>query len=708
MQALDVIAFDLDRLSRDGYCADAVEMAREALQLLTPPEQISTTECAARYRKLPAPEGSGFIYWSPTLTPYINGIQDALDDPRVELIAVIKPGRVGGTVAAENHLFKRMKFGPLTDTLWYLPSESEVDSYIDSTVAPMFRLHPDLQAKIGKGRSDDKRTFKKVSGRKLEYMSVNNKTITGRQGGLIVGDEIDAIVRRLRGTFVTQVKTRGRTLGSRRKAYLCSHPDLGWTSGIGAAYRETTRGLFWWACPHCMSWSSPCPPARHRMILDYERAVGVSDDDYLGRVAATACLICPHCGAAITDEHKAEMLLGGKWVFEGQEIAEDGAVTGEPRSMTALGFWIHGTMSPFVKFSELARDVEGAKREHQRTRKPERLREVTSKVLGEVYEGATGAGGALEPRMLERRAAAEGFPVGAAPGETMFITAAVDVGGSKFDVSIYGWDLEGRSWLIDRITIKQRLWVDGVMRDLRTAERIDDWNVLEDQVLNRVIPLVDQPDMALPIAGMAIDTGDGNVTWKAREFARRMSVKGYSWGKGANRWERVRLIKGARSPLATELPAKGRTVSVNEEGKVVDPVVLEWDLGVHKLKMLSVERLAVTDGGPGQCYFATGLPQSTFAEFTGEVLIDGSWERRGPNESLDLFGYNEAVRLMLRPERVDIKWDTLRPVWARPVTIETARDAAPSAPVIQRPAPPPKAKRTIFERFDQLNREEER
>ncbi|WP_374139530.1 phage terminase large subunit family protein, partial [Sphingomonas sp.] len=95
----------------DGFCADPVQMAREALQLLTPPEQISTTECAARYRKLPAPEGSGFIYWSPTLTPYINGIQDALDNPRTELLAVIKPGRVGGTVAAENHQFKRMKFG---------------------------------------------------------------------------------------------------------------------------------------------------------------------------------------------------------------------------------------------------------------------------------------------------------------------------------------------------------------------------------------------------------------------------------------------------------------------------------------------------------------------------------------------------------------------------------------------------------------------
>ena len=703
VEALERIERDLERLSRDGFCADPVAMAREALQLLTPPEQISTTECAARYRRLPGPEGSGTIPWSPTLTPYINGIQDALDDPRVEFVAVIKPGRVGGTVAAENHLFKRLKFGPLTDTLWYLASESEVDSYIDSTVAPMFTLHPELQAKVGHGRSDDKRGFKRISGRKLEYLPVNKKTITGRQAGFIVGDEIDTITVRLRGTFATQVKVRGRTLGTRRKAYLCSHPDLGWTSGIAAAWKETNRALWWWECPHCDGWSSPCPPARHRTILDYERSSGLGDDEYLDRVAATATLLCPHCGVGIGDEHKSALLLGGKWVFEGQEIdPATGEVTGEPRSMVACGFWIHGTMSPFVKFAELARDFEGATLEYQRTRKPERLREVTAKVMGEVYEG-TGAGGkSLEPRALERRARDASFPLGTAPNGVLFVVVAVDVGGSKFDVAFRGYDLEGRSWLIDRITIKQRRWPDGVMRDIRPSERIDDWLVLEDTVLNRLIPLADDAMLALPVAAMAIDSGDGNVTWKAREFARRMSQAGHKWGP----FERVRLIKGAKSALAPELPVSGRRISRDDEGKPVLPVVLEWDLGVHKLKTLAIERVATTDGGPGQCYFADGLPSSVFAEYSGEVLIDGKWERRGPNEQLDLDAYCEAVRLMLRPDRADIKWETRRPVWARPVEVaeQTPDDFQP--PV--RAAKPAAAGKTIFERFGDLNKTEER
>lgn len=707
MEALERIERDLGVLARDGYCASIVDIASEAIKFLTPPEQISTTECAARYRRFPAPEGSGSVPWSPTLTPYINDIQDALDDPRIELIAVIKPGRVGGTVAAENHLFKRLKFGPPTDTLWYLGAGTEVDAYIDNVVATMFKLHPDIQAKVGKARSDDKRNFKRIAGRKLEYLQVNKNTITNRQAGFIVGDEIDTIQPRLRGTFASQVKIRGRTLGSRRKGYLCSHPDLGWTSGIGAAYKETNRGLWYWPCPQCGGFSSPCPPAKFRTKLFYERPAGVSDDDYFEIVASTACLICPHCGGEIADAHKAAMLADRKLVFAGQDITADGKVLGDPTSIIATGFWIHGTFSPFVKFAELARDLESATLDYKRTRNPQRLREVTSKVIGEPYEGADGNLAKLAPEKLEARSQATSLEIGTAPDEVLFVTAAVDVGGSKFDISKYGWDLEGRSWLIDRITLKQRRWPDGVMRDLRPAERIEDWDVLRTEVLDRLIPLADDPTMALPIAGMSIDTGDGHVTWKAREFARRMALAGYYWGPSTARWERVRLIKGAKSPDAPELPVKGREISKDEQGNAIAPVVLEWDLGVHKLKTLSVERLAVTDGMPGQCFFADGLPKSTFAEFTGEVLIDEKWERRGPNESLDLFGYAEAVRLMLRPDRADIKWDVRRPVWARPVPIGAVEPDEDGA-IRQPPPPAQKPKSNIFERFDALNQPEER
>lgn len=702
---LIAVEAELEALASGEYLADPAELVRGALELLTPPELISTTECAAKYRLIPNPEGTGSSLWSPTLTPYINGIQDALDDQEVSLVIVPKPGRVGGTVAAENHLFKRLKFGPLADTLWYLPSDSEVDSYADRTVAKLFELHPDIQAKVGPRRSDDKRTFKRVSGRILEYLQINRRTITGRTGGYVVGDEIDAANPKLRGTFVQQAQVRGATLGSRFKGYLCSHMDAGWTSGIAAAWKESSRGIWYWPCPHCGAFSSPCPTAPNgcRMTLDYERPKGVDDDEMLDRVEHSAGLLCPHCGKKAADIHKPEMLLRGVWVHKGQTIARDGTVTGEPKSKKVLGFWIHGTMSPWVSWGDLARRYVAALKRFEDTKKSDRLQEVSAKVLGEVYEGAGASSKAVDPAALKSRSEAiardERFEVGTAPAAVKFVVAAVDVGNSRFDVLIRGFDLEGRSWVIDRFTI-----YDWNGRNIRPAERIDDWTVLESRVLNLLVPLAEDPEMALPIAGVAIDTGGGKsklsseepaVTWKAREFARRMLRKRVSGDNGY----RIRLIKGFSRPGGEEILG-GREINKDDQQRPVKPSVREFNLNVDALKAKEIERLA-TQEGPGFVRFAEGLPENTFTELAGEALIDGKWERRGPNETLDLMGYTEAVRILLQPERADIKWDTRPPAWARPIPLEEEDETSAVVPIAAAAA---KQKPSAIDRLAALNR----
>lgn len=702
----DFLKAEIAKIGAGAFLCPIEDLALPATELVTPPARISTTDCAARYRLIPDKEGSGASLWDASLTPYMNGIQDALDDPDVGLVIVPKPARTGGTVGAENHLFKRLKFGPLTDVLWYLPSDSEVDSYARRHVKKLFGLHPDIAAKVGKARTDDTMTFKVVAGRDLEWLQLNARTVTARDAGYIVGDEIDAMNRKLMPTFVDQVKVRGATAGENFKGYLCSHMDAGWTVGIAAAWKESSRGIWYWACPHCARYSSPCPtaPKGWRMVLDYIRLSGVSDDNLLDKVEASAGMKCPHCGERAAEIHKPAMLASGQWVHEGQSIAPDGTVTGEPRSKRVLGFWIHGTMSPWVEWGDLARRFVAALLVFERTKKPQRLREVTAKGLGEVYEG-TKAADSLELSRRETTFAAGTFPDDQG---ALFATAAVDVGKRKFDVMIIGWDLEGRSWVIDRFTIWARR-VGKRDQEVRPAERIEDWNVIEEQVLLRELPLASDPNFRMPIAGVAVDTGGSagekdsdepeGVTWKAREFARRMARKRHYWGAATNPWHKVRLIKGSKTPSAPELPLKGREINRDEVGRPVAPVLLEWDLGVNRLKTLTTERLAETEGGPGQVAFAQGLPHSAFEEFVGEVKIDGKWERRAPNESLDLFGYNEAVRLMLRPDRADIKWDTRPPIWARPVPIAGEDENLPEPQA----AGPATQKRSPIERLADLN-----
>jgi len=669
------IEADLERLARDGYCADPLDQVAAALGLLTPPERISITECAAQGRLLPTSTG-GARLWSATMTPYINGVQDALDDPLIRAVVVPGAARTGKTLAPENALFKRLKYGPMTDVLWYLPGEADVEAYADVTFAPFFELHPQIAAQVGKRPSDNKRKLKRVGGRFIQILPANTNTVRGRQAPFIVGDEIDGFRKSLRTNFRQQVAIRSRAYGNTGKAYLCSHPDAGWSDGISAAWLESTRGIWWWPCPECEGWSSPCPTAEIRSVLDFDRPSGMSGDDLLDHVEATACLLCPHCGVAIGNDEKAGMLALGKWVFDGQTIATDGTVTGSIRPNDTAGFWIHGTMSPFVSWGQLAREYVGALVFFENTGKHERLREVTAKSLGEVYSGG---GGAVDPAKLKRRArdtndadaaGQAGHRLKTVPRWVLFLTAAVDVGGNKFDVLVMGWGHDGEGVIVDRFTLKAG--PDG--RSLSPGMRQDDALIIRDKVMRAVYPLAHDPTRGMPIASTAIDTGGvPGWTWKAREFGRQMKL-GPCAGDLAYR---LRLIKGARFAKAPEI-GNGREVNKDDFGKPISPPVTEYDLGVHRLKELIADRFSIDVPGPGYLHLPVDFDPRYLDEMTNETLLDGKWERRGPNETFDLLVYAEAARQMLKPERPSIDWLRRPPSWARPIKLVADTEMQPT------------------------------
>lgn len=708
------LARDIEALGAGAYLQDPVELVAEALALFRPPENISTVECAERYRYIPTPKGDGKRLWSRDLTPYNVEPMNALDEPGVTEVIMPKAARTGGTVVGENYLFKLMRYGPMGDVGWFLKSDSEVKAYADKGFRDMFDLHPEIRAKVGTGRSDNTLERKIVDGRSVELLPANPTKFTNRQFYLMVGDEIDTYQDRICASFVDQARIRGRALGTNRKVFMASHMDKGWSTGIAAAWIDTSRGIFVWPCAECGCWASPYPtkywPEVAQTQLWYKKAEeGAGRDVCIDMARDSAALKCPHCGCLLDDEQRHEMIDLGKWLHKGQTLDLEAGICGERAEGSALGFWVHGTMSKMIALPDLARDLESARSHYRATRKVDRLREVTAKVLGEIFEGAGEAGTVDAAKLQQRRKAEEadgrGFERGSVPSEALFLTQSVDVGHGKFDLLVRGWDVEGRSWLIDRVTLRQRQWEDGAVRDLRPAERIEDWHVLDDWI-DRKWPMADDPSQGLPVAITLIDAGDGNVTWKAYEYARRMS--GRKWGQ----FSAVRVIKGNASAKAPEIPPAGTPIAKDQNGKPVHPVIRLYTLGVHRLKELELERLAAEDGGPGQWYIANGIARRHIEELFGERLIGGKWERHGDNETLDLAGYCEAGRLMLQPDRKGIKWaePERRPPWARPVSLfEEGGDRSGSG---AREARPGKAKAdkptSILERFDQTaNRDED-
>lgn len=703
-------------VAQDAFCADIVDLAAAELRYLEPPREVSTLEYSVEHRKIRQSDGET-TDWSLDLTPYLAPIMAAIDRPDANEIVVPKPARSGGTVVAENYALKTMEFGPAGDIMWYLKGPKEVGSYANRVFKPLFEDHEGVASKIGKSASDNTLTLKRIGGFTIELLEMSAATTTNRQGRLIVFDEPDTYNKKFASNFLEQGRQRQRMVGSLRKIYACAHPDIGWSGGIAQAWLQSSQGIFIMACSDCGGHGSPYPtkhwPDVPRFKLHYEKSpertpVGAR----LKRAEGTAAMLCPHCGALLDDEQRKDMVseaitqgrerhpefLHGPFLHAGQSFDVEQGVVGEMDPTITMGFWIHALLVCQVSLAELAKELEGALEHQERTGKADKVRQVMVRTFGEVYEGAAGSesvdAASLRDRVKSMATSDEpvSYRMGEIPDGPLFATAAIDTGGNRFDVVIRGWDLQRRSWLIDRFTIRQRMHPDGVMRDIRPTRVADDWMVLESQVIDRMIPLQSDPSKALPVAVTMIDTGDGNATWLAYEFARRMDRK--RWGD----WRKVRCIKGVGGKRErVTAPTK---ISKDSEGKVVSPVITLHTLGVDDLKRDTVSDLAISDGSPGQCYFALNTPRDAYDEFFGETEQEGKWVRSGPNESLDCYAYAEAGRIMLEPDRENRMWDdpAKRPIWARPIDLSPPEEADE---VPARPAEP--AKRSIFDRFDQLN-----
>lgn len=653
---------------------------------------------------MPVSAGGGAIRYDRNRTPYNLGPMAALDAPKAKLIVMVKPSRSGGTCVAENYIFKLMKFGPMTSIGWYLNSDEAVTQYVQNIVKPMFDANPDLSQMIGRDRGDNKDAAKKVRGYMVEWLAAKDGNFRNREPGVMVCDETDAWMKKYAASPKAQIEGRQKQLGAQRKAIIMSHPDLGWKSGAASAWVDTSRGVYIMRCPECAhyaaAYSTKHWPDVPEFRLHYTKLPDGSDlDERLDVAKKTAALACPHCGSLLSDEQRISMVDEAArvgwgdhgWMHRGQDFDPTSGINGDADQSLDRGYWVHGLMLKTVDMPSLAKSLEEALEKYRLSKDPILLREVMSKQFAEVFDGAASVSG-LSAKVLAGRAENDENPyhLGECPGWVRFITAAVDVGARKFDVMWKGWDLENRSCVIDRITIRQSMDDAGVWRDIDTYNRIDDWLILLERVVDRLFPIVGREGWSMPVAVTLIDDGDGNATWKGRAFQRIANQRGYFWG----RWSKAKLIKGSKNANAPILPPAPRKVDRDEQGRQVS-AIYEYDLGVSRLKDLVMERLAVDDGSPGEIRFPIDMDGRHLREYFGETKIDGKWARAGstPNETLDLDGYCEAGRQMLEPDRPQLKWSEEKlPIWAKPVRhakaqeADVAEDAAPSKAL-----PPPSA-----------------
>lgn len=475
------------------------------MRTVRPPPKLTVSEWADQHRRLSSESAAEPGRWHTARAPFQRGIMDALNDPTVEEVVVMKSAQVGASEIILNAIayFSDQDPAPI---LCLQPTLEMAESFSKDRIAPMIRdtpalteIYPDPKSRDG----ENGLRYKKFPGGYLSLAGANSPaSLASRPIRVVVADEIDRFPTSAgkEGDPLSLAYKRANNFWNRVKLCVSTPTEAGF-SRIEGRFGLSDQRYYLVPCPHCQ--------VPHRLLWDnvkFER-----DDD--GRLQGRAFMACPECGGVIEERHKEKMVAAGDWVPAGE-------FTG------IAGFHISELYSPWVTWTEMARAFLASKDN------PERLKTWVNTSLGEVWHEDEEA---ADPDAIgNRREPYEDPPEG-----VLLLTAGVDVQDDRLEYEIVGWGEGFESW--------------GLRYGVITGDpgRSEIWERLADQVLD--ITLEREDGVRLSVIGAAIDSG-GHYTSQVYAFAKRyigrvFAVKGMAGPREIA--SRPRRNNKARIPLFT-------------------------------------------------------------------------------------------------------------------------------------------------------------
>lgn len=382
------------------------EIEKQAWAALRPPPKLRLSEWTERNVHLPATLAAapGLM----RLFPYQREMADAMSDPAVERVTVLKSARVGYTQLAVAALAHFAANDP-SAVLAVLPTESDARHLMTGIIEPTFRESPalrDLLTADTTGR--DTMLSRHFPGGNLALVSAASpRNLRARTARVLIMDELDGweIDARGEGDPVALAEKRTFTFAD-RKIIAGSTPVDEETSRILRLYGQSDQRVWEVPCPHCGSF--------HELAWTDIRWEPDRPD--------TAAWACPSCGSITTDGEKAPMLMAGRWRATRPEVRGH------------AGFRINSLASLLANaaWPKLAAEFLDAKRS------PVTLKPFINTVLGEAWRGE---GDDLDPAALT--ALQRPHSLDSIPEDVLWITGGADVQGDRIELTLAGWTADG-------------------------------------------------------------------------------------------------------------------------------------------------------------------------------------------------------------------------------------------------------------------------
>ena len=586
-----------------------VELERRAFAAFKPPKKLTLSEWADEYAYLSAESSAEGGRWH-TL-PYQKGIMDAITDPNIEQVTVMKSARVGYSKIL-NHIIAYHIHQDPCGIMVVQPTIEDAVGYSKEEIAPMIRDTKVLTNLVSDAKTRDSNNTilqKQFPGGVLSLVGANSARGFRRVSRRIVlFDETDGYPASA-GTEGDQIK-----LGIARTQYFWnrkivagSTPTIKDFSRIERLFEQSDQRRYY----------VPCPDCGHMQYLRWPnmRWEGVDTDN--------VSYACEECGVLIPHNKKRWMVERGEWRAT------------QPGNGRHVGFhiWAAYSYSPNAEWSNLAEEFELSKHD------PEQLKTWINTTLGETWEDEYAS--KVGADALMERAAEAKYEITVPPPEALVLCMGCDVQDDRLSMSVFGFGRNEEMFLVDRKVI------------YGSPARADLWKQMDEVLMGKYI---NQDGFEMKIESAAIDTG-GHYTQETYQYVRERSQLGLIGIKGIGQ-------KG-KPPLG-----KPTTQDINFSGKALRRGVKLFPVGVDVIKTMLHNKLKNAEKGEGYIHFYPTITHDYFEELTAERQVlrykhgyqERVWMKKSNarNEALDEMVYSWAAFERFR-QRYDRRtmWDQL-------------------------------------------------
>lgn len=405
---------------------------------LTPPEALSYSAWAEEYFRLPASSAASgkFRPWK-----FQKGILDAIGDPTIERVTVLKSARTGYTTSLVAAIGANAVNDP-SPMILLMPTDDDARGIAVDEIDPAFRETPALKGLMPVGRYDGRNTLTQrvlKGGGSLKILSSRApRNLRRHTARVLYCDEVDGMGVTAEGDPIGLAERRTLSYPD-RKIVVGSTPTDEQTSLVAKRYAQSDMRVFEIPCIHCG---------------DVFELLWEHIDWNPGRPDTAICL-CPLCGCAIEERYKPEMVEAGDWRATAPDIVGH------------AGFRMNALISMFANaaWPKLAEEFEKARKSG-----PTDMQVFVNTVLGKVWQ--TSIDYVDENQLLAR---CEAFGIAwdhdnsrwrqDIPEEVAYITAGVDVQPDRLEVVLIGWAASQR-YLLGHIIIRGDTRLESTWEEL--------------------------------------------------------------------------------------------------------------------------------------------------------------------------------------------------------------------------------------------------